>query len=70
MGNGADLEATDEDGLTPVHLAAAQGSAHCVKMLITLGANLEAKTTGKDTPAALARKEGHTHLDALFAAKK
>lgn len=68
VGNGASLEAVDEDGLTPLHLAAMQGSAHCAEMLIALGANLSAKANGKDTPATLARKEGHGHLIALLTA--
>ena len=67
--NNANLEATNGEGMTPLHLAAYQGSAHCAKMLIDLGANVAAKDRGGNTPAALARKEGHSNVHALFAKK-
>ncbi|HEX7715342.1 MAG TPA: ankyrin repeat domain-containing protein [Bacillota bacterium] len=45
--HGADVNAQNEDGITPLHLAAWPEMA---EFLITSGADLEARTHGGDTP--------------------
>jgi ankyrin repeat protein len=41
---------------TPLHLAAAQGHKDVVKLLVEMGANIDAKTPEGETPADLAEK--------------
>ena len=36
---GADLNVKDEDGMTALHLAAANGHYHAVQLLLDIGAN-------------------------------
>lgn len=47
---------------TPLHLAAQQGHAEIVKLLIQHGANIEALDGGIQTPIEVASK--HSHLEA------
>ena len=52
---GADIEArATEGGLTPLHAAAARGTAETVKALIDAGADARARTRDGRTPADLA----------------
>ena len=61
---GADVEATDRDGMTPLHCAAAEGRAEVVSRLLEAGANAKARmqatglSRGK-TAADLAAAYGH-----------
>ncbi|MBC6439217.1 MAG: ankyrin repeat domain-containing protein [Rhodospirillales bacterium] len=43
VSSGADIEARDEDGLTPLHVAAGFGTAESVKALIDAKADIEAQ---------------------------
>ena len=51
---GADLEAKNNYGLTPLHLASRLNHIEIAKLLIDRGADLEAKTNGGWTPLHLA----------------
>ena len=51
---GANLEAQNEDGATPLHLAAYDGTLAVVTALLEAGANLEARTKDGVTPLHLA----------------
>src|SRR5271166_3295785 len=47
---GADLEATDEEGETPLHWAATWNKPEIVELLVTNGANVNAKDRSLRTP--------------------
>lgn len=42
LGHGVDLEACDDIGCTALHQAAVRGSASCVRILTSLGADINA----------------------------
>ncbi len=52
----ADVNAAAEDGLTPLHLAAAWGHDAVVELLLARRADLGARTTAGLTPLDLAAK--------------
>ena len=56
---GADVDAADASGFTPLHVAAAQGHADAVKALLAAGAYPEAETEGGVTPLHAARANKH-----------
>ena len=56
---GTDVSAKDEDGVTPLHYAAAKGLNEIVELLIAKGADVNAKV-------ALGPKQGLTALDAAI----
>ncbi len=47
--HGADIDATDKQGCTPLVIAAQYGSAECVIMLVKRGANTEILDMNGDT---------------------
>ena len=55
----AQLEARDEKGQTPLHLAAWEGQTNTAKTLLALGANKEAKDNDQCTPLHLAAWQGN-----------
>ncbi len=57
---GAELEATNSDGNTALHLTSRKGWLTSVKYLLQKGANLHAKNNAGDTALHLASKEGHS----------
>ncbi|CAK9069307.1 Ankyrin repeat and protein kinase domain-containing protein 1 (Protein kinase PKK2) (Sugen kinase 288) (SgK288) (X-kinase) [Durusdinium trenchii] len=59
LGDGIDIEATDEDGWTSLHLAALKGHLSVVERLLEVNANLEAVGMGGDRPLHLAAQNGH-----------
>ena len=56
---GADLEARDRDGATPLHLAINGAPVDVVKILLDKGANLAAKTNRGQTPMDLVLDDDH-----------
>lgn len=54
IARGADVNATDNDGFTPLHLAAMNGYADKARYLLEHGASLQALTKQKTTPLHLA----------------
>jgi serine/threonine-protein phosphatase 6 regulatory ankyrin repeat subunit B len=50
INSGADIEATDERGKTPLHFAVQSGHAETVQLLIDNGANIYARTWFGQTP--------------------
>jgi len=50
LADGADLDAQDTDGDTPLHHAAIYGRKEVAKLLIANGANVNAKSEGNTTP--------------------
>jgi ankyrin repeat protein len=55
---GADPNATQEGGFTPLHSAAASGNNELVRLLIERGADPNARTATGQTPAAIAKERG------------
>lgn len=55
---GANVDAIDEDGETPLSFAARMGSAEIVKALLNAGANIEAKDNNGETPLYRASYNG------------
>ena len=54
--SGANLEARDNDGCTPLHVAARQGSAEAVMALLAAGADPNARDRSRKTPWDLAQR--------------
>jgi ankyrin repeat protein len=65
---GADVNATQTGGITPLHLAAAQGKPKMVEFLIQQGASPTAQTDDGKLPADLARERGHARIAEQLAA--
>ena len=53
------INATDADGLSPLHLAAKAGHGEIIKILLKQGADINAVTNDGCTPMELAIKAGH-----------
>ena len=63
--SGADVNAKDVSGTTPLHFACQEGQLKVVQLLVRRGANAEAESKRGKTPLDLAC-EGN-HLDVVFA---
>ncbi|RPD81921.1 ankyrin [Lentinus tigrinus ALCF2SS1-7] len=62
----ADVNARDENGYTPLHLAADRGHLEVVDILLKRGANPEIKDPDEFTAKELAEIAGHTDIAALL----
>lgn len=65
VSRGADVNAVDNDGFTPLHLAAMSGFADKARYLIDHGANLRPTTKGGATPLHLAAERRRTNVELL-----
>ena len=65
---GADVDAADASGFTPLHVAAAQGHADAVKALLAAGADIEAVTDKGHTPLHAAAWVGQVDVVAALLA--
>ena len=66
---GADVNAKDKYGWTPLHSAAFNGHKEIVELLIDNGADLDAKNILGVTPLHYAANQGHTEIVELLIAK-
>lgn len=66
---GADINATNEEGSTALHLATNEGSIDAVKCLLEQGADMNKVDCNGSTPMAIAEKLGQEDLVALFQEK-
>ena len=64
---GADVNATQHGGWTPLHAAALHGNVPLVRLLLDAGAAADAKNETGQTPASLARSKNHKDVAALLA---
>jgi ankyrin repeat protein len=64
---GADVNATQHGGWTPLHAAALHGNLPLVRLLLEAGAVANAKNDIGQTPAALAKTKNHKEVIALLA---
>jgi hypothetical protein len=64
--HGADPNAKNEGGDTPLHDAASEGHVGIVKLLLDHGADPTAKNKDGDTPLDLARRWGHRNVVSLI----
>ena len=65
---GADVNATQSGGITPLHLTAAQGKTEMLQLLLRHGASPSARTDEGKLPLDLARERGHTQAAERLAA--
>jgi uncharacterized protein len=63
---GANVNATQSGGYTPLHQAAANGNASVVALLLESGADKAARCDQGKTPADYARERGHTAVAAAL----
>ena len=59
---GADVNAKQPGGFTPLHAAAQDGNAELAELLLARGAHPEARLDDGRTAAEVAREQGHTDL--------
>ena len=64
--NGADVNAQDDYGVTPLHVAAEKGHLGMVSLLLSHGASPGARNEFGETPLHLAREHGHQKIAALL----
>eukprot|EP00347_Sterkiella_histriomuscorum_P015797 403355646 len=57
--NQVQINCTNSDGWTPLHVAASEGHTHIVEILIQQGANIECKTKSQRTPLHIACIRGN-----------
>ena len=61
---GADVNATQRHGYTPLHAAAVCGDAELVELFLSAGADPSALRESGETPADTAAAAGHVDLEA------
>lgn len=57
------MNVTNQDGFTPLHVAAQHGHTHLVSLLLKHGANIGQKNVDWATPLHLACQNGHVQVN-------
>lgn len=65
LARGASVHARDSSGLTPLHLAAACGSASSIDILLTAGVDVNAVAAVQQGMTALSFAAQHAHAEAV-----
>ena len=68
--HGADLSATDNDGMTSLHRAARLGRKQSVWLLLQHGSDTSAETNDGSTPEDVAIAAGHTEIAKMIKAEE
>lgn len=63
---GANVNATQQGGYTPLHQAADRGLEAVVRLLLEAGARPDTRADNRRTPAQMARVKGHAQIAALL----
>ncbi|HOT51462.1 MAG TPA: ankyrin repeat domain-containing protein, partial [Candidatus Hydrogenedentes bacterium] len=66
IGEGADINAADINGFTPLHIAAEQGHVRMVKLLMSRGANVNLRNSEGRTPLKIAQDSNNDEVAALL----
>jgi TolA-binding protein len=69
LAKGADVNAKNEDGYTPLHRAAEQGEKDVAELLLAKGADVNAKNKSGSTPLSMAANRGNKDVAELLLAK-
>jgi len=69
ISKGADVNAKDKRGETPLHHVALKGHKDVAELLIAKGAHVDAKDNWSNTPLGLTTIDGHRDVAELFIAK-
>ena len=64
--HGADVDAKDSDGETPLAIASGRGNLKVATVLLAEGANITAKSVTGRTPLHFAAQSGHLHVVTLL----
>jgi ankyrin repeat protein len=63
------INATDEKGLTPLHVTAEKKQTNAAQLLLSLGAKINARTKGGQTPLHMAVRRGDLDMTRLLLSK-
>ena len=66
LAQGADVNAKNRDGVTPLHMVAHAGHKDVVEILLAQGANVNAEDIDALTPLDYARKQGKSEVATLL----
>ena len=66
INNGSDLNETDEDGITPLHVAAKNGNLEIAKLLINYGADKNLRDNNGTLPIEFAKNNNHQEIIELL----
>ena len=66
LGAGADINAADEEGWTPLHYTALENKPEVAKVLLANGAQVNVRDKDGKTALAFARSWDHREMEALL----
>ena len=66
LDRGAEDNAKDKNGSTPLHIAVSNGQKDIIELLIANGADVNARDKADHTPLSLATNRGHTEIVELL----
>jgi ankyrin repeat protein len=66
LANKAEVNAKEEDGITPLHFAAEEGLKDVVELLLSSNADVNAKDNDSNTPLRLAVSNSHADVAELL----